>query len=444
MKSLIFFTFITLMFTACGASSSSNDNTPEVSTLTDQAIEEEVNLLAKPGVPNNPRILLPELGNTPQALPQRPQENPRVIQDETEEENTTAIQEENPRIFDDVNISKLQLGEALFHDTSLSLTRNQSCASCHNPAQAFTDTRDNGVGGAVSLGDDDVSLGLRNAPMLTYAALIPTFGQNNNGDFVGGQFWDGRANDLTEQAKGPFLNPVEMQMPDVASVIARVNENSTYIEAFETLYGAGILADEEAAFEALADAIATFQSNPNFATFDAKLDRREALTAQEQLGQTLFRQNRCVTCHSDRGNNALFTNFEYENIGVPKNASLFGLNGTDEDFVDHGLLENPNVNDNNQDGRFRTPSLRNVAVTAPYMHNGVFKELKTVVHFYNTRDVAGAINPETGLEWEASEVRRNRVGGNRVGNLGLTDAEEDAIVAFLKTLTDERFEPLIP
>lgn len=432
MKLLTFFTFSTLMFTACGASGSSNDSNLDNLMLTQQATN-EAGLLAQPSPRNNPRT-----------RPQTPQQNPRINQEMPQDDNTSLVQEDIPNLFDDVNITKQQLGEALFHDTSLSLTRNQSCASCHNPAQAFSDTRDNGVGGAVSLGDDNVTLGLRNTPMLTYAALIPTFEQNDNGDFVGGQFWDGRANDLTEQAKGPFLNPAEMQMPDVASVIARVNENSNYIDAFETLYGAGILGDEEAAFEALADAIATFQSSTSFATFDAKLDRREALTAQEQLGRDLFRQNRCVSCHSDRGNNALFTNFEYENIGVPKNTSLFGLNGTDEDFVDHGLLENPNVNDNNQDGRFRTPSLRNVAVTAPYMHNGVFKELKTVVHFYNTRDVPGAINPETGLPWEASEVRRNRVGGNRVGNLGLTDAEEDAIVAFLKTLTDERFEPLIP
>lgn len=385
MKQIIFLTLITMVFTACGGSASSDTIAADV----------------------------------------------------------TAVQEATAITSDGTVVSKSGLGEAFFHDTSLSLTRNQSCATCHTSTQAFIDNRDNGVEGAVSLGDDDVSLGIRNAPMVTYASLIPTFGQNNNGDFVGGQFWDGRAADLIEQAKGPFLNPVEMQMPDVASVIARVLENSAYIEALEALYGVGVLSDNDVAFEAIADAIATFEATDTLATFDSKLDRG-VLTAEEQQGENLFRQSRCVTCHRDRGNNPMFTNFEYENIGVPKNESLFGLNGTDDDFVDHGLQDNPNIDDDNQDGKFRIPSLRNVAVTSPYMHNGVFKNLKTVVHFYNTRDVAGAINPETGLEWVDSEVRDNRVGGNRVGNLGLSDTEEDALVAFLETLTDERFESLIP
>jgi len=87
--------------------------------------------------------------------------------------------------------------------------------------------------------------------------------------------------------------------------------------------------------------------------------------------------------------------------------------------------------------------LRNVAVTEPYMHNGVFKNLKTVVHFYNTRDVAGAINPETGLAWRTAEVDATK-NTDELGNLGLTDTEEDQLVAFLKTLTDRKFESLIP
>jgi len=340
--------------------------------------------------------------------------------------------------------TKALLGEALFSDTSLSFTRSQSCASCHNANQAFVDTRDNGVFAAVSLGDDETSLGKRNAPMVTYAAFSPAFSQDANG-FIGGQFFDGRASDLTEQAKGPFLNPVEMQMPDAASVIERVSENANYVTAFQTLYGNDVFADDDVAFEALADAIATFESSGSFATFDSKLDKvnngTETLTAQEAQGQQLFRRSRCVTCHSDRGNTALFTDFRYENIGVPKNTTVLDITG---DAIDHGLLENPAVTNTREDGKFKTPSLRNVAVTAPYMHNGKFQTLEAVVHFYNTRDVAGAINPETAAEWEASEIRANRVGGNRVGNLGLSDAQEAAIVAFLKTLTDERYENLNP
>jgi len=347
-------------------------------------------------------------------------------------------------VLSSTDTAKEALGKALFSDTSLSLTRLQSCASCHNSTQAFIDTRDSGVGGAVSIGDDGVSLGTRNAPMVTYASFSPEFTQNRNG-FVGGHFFDGRASNLTEQAKGPFLNSVEMQMPDAESVIARILENSEYVALFETLYGNDVFSDTTIAFEALANAIATFENASSFATFDSKLDNvnagTETLTTEEALGQQLFRSNRCTTCHSNRGRNALFTNFRYENIGIPKNTIVLSLIG---DQIDHGLLENSAVTDTAQDGKFKVPSLRNVAVSAPYMHNGKFQNLKTVIHFYNTRDVSGAINPESGTGWESSEISSNRIAGNRVGNLGLSDVEEDAIVAFLKTLTDARYESLIP
>ena len=341
---------------------------------------------------------------------------------------------------------KIALGGALFNDTSLSLTKTQSCASCHNPTQAFTDNRENSVHKSVSVGDDGVSLGDRNAPMVTYSAFSPAFSATRNG-FRGGQFWNGSAKNLTEQAKAPFLNPVEMQMPDAQSVVARVSENSSYIEQLQAIYGENILENEEEAFTAIANAIASFEKSSAFATFDSKFDKSRArtatLTEQERLGQQLFRQNRCVRCHHDRGREPLFTNFRYINLGIPKNSEVRVANGKDADFVDHGLLDNPNVTGNRADGRFKVPSLRNVAVTAPYMHNGKFKNLKTVVHFYNTRDVAGAINPETSLPWEASEVEANKVTRNRIGNLGLSDSEEDAIVAFLKTLTDERYESVV-
>ena len=101
------------------------------------------------------------------------------------------------------------------------------------------------------------------------------------------------------------------------------------------------------------------------------------------------------------------------------------------------------VNDPSLNGAFRVATLRNIAVTGPYMHNGVFKDLKNVVHFYNTRDVPGAINPETNATWKPSEVKET-VNHVELGNLGLTDYEEDAIVAFMKTLTDKKFEHLIP
>ena len=341
--------------------------------------------------------------------------------------------------------SKVALGEVLFNDINLSLNRTMSCATCHNPDHAFIDTRTNNLNGAVSVGADGVSLGDRNAPTISYALLSPDF--SNDGAYLGGQFFDGRASNLNEQAKGPFLNSVEMQMPNESSVVARILENPLYVEAFENLYGNTIFDDPQDVFNALADAIAIFENTTFFAPFNSKFDRvragTESFTAQEALGQQLFRQHRCVTCHDDR-NQALFTNFRYENIGIPINSDVRIANAKGLSFIDHGLLENPNVSSNNEDGKFKTPTLRNVAISAPYMHNGVFQDLKTVVHFYNTRDVSGALNPETSAPWESSEVNNNRVGGNRVGDLGLSESEEDAIVAFLLTLTDAQYEHLLP
>lgn len=331
--------------------------------------------------------------------------------------------------------TKVELGESLFHDTSLSLNRTISCATCHNPAQAFIDTRNNGVNGAVSLGDDGVSLGDRNAPMITYASFTPTFNLPN---LTGGQFWDGRAANLTEQAKGPFLNPVEMQMPDEESVIDRVRENSSYIASMEAIYGDTIFNDTNTAYNAIADAIASFESTSAFSSFDSDFDRN-SMSESAQRGLDLFRRANCIRCHDDRGN-ALFSNFQYENIGTPANTLVRSINGHG---LDHGLLENPNVSDQAEDGKFKVPGLRNVAVTGPYMHNGVFSTLKTVVHFYNTRDTGG-INPETGARWSAPEINSRNVVRNDVGNLGLSDAEENDIVSFLEALTDAKYKSLIP
>ncbi|HFU74053.1 MAG TPA: c-type cytochrome [Helicobacteraceae bacterium] len=348
-------------------------------------------------------------------------------------------------VDDTITTTKVSLGETLFNDPNLSLTRNQSCATCHNPDHAFIDDRDNGINGAVSAGDDGFSLGDRNAPMVTYALFSPNF--SNDGEFIGGQFFDGRASDLVEQAKGPFLNPVEMQMPSESAVVDRLLENDDYVTQMKTLYGETIFDDPSDAYDALADAIGTYEASSEFQTFDSKFDRVKAgqatFTAQEAQGEQLFRDMRCATCHDDRGNNPRFTNFRYENIGIPKNEDVLIANGLGTDHIDHGLLDNPNVTNNREDGKFKVSSLRNIAVTGPYMHNGVFQNLKTVIHFYNTRD-NGGINPETGNAWEPSEITANRVGGDRVGNLGLSDAQEDAIVAFLKTLTDDRYEALIP
>ena len=132
------------------------------------------------------------------------------------------------------------LGQAFFFDSSLSANRNQSCASCHDPAQAFSDSRDNGVSGAVSLGDDGSSLGDRNTPGTSYASLIPDFHKNEKDEYIGGYFLDGRAASMADQAAEPFVNPLEMALPDVAAVVERVRENAYYVEALRKHFGESI------------------------------------------------------------------------------------------------------------------------------------------------------------------------------------------------------------
>ena len=133
-------------------------------------------------------------------------------------------------------LNKIALGEALFFDVNLSKNRTQSCATCHAPDRAFIDPRGNAPGKAVSLGDDSISLGVRNAPTLTYAALTPAFHLNAQGDFLGGLFYDGRAADLGEQAAAPLINPLEMALADADMISLRVQDNPAYVTAMKNLY----------------------------------------------------------------------------------------------------------------------------------------------------------------------------------------------------------------
>lgn len=349
------------------------------------------------------------------------------------------------------------LGEALFSDTNLSKNRTQACATCHNPDFGFADPRETEAGRAVSLGDDGASLGDRNAPTAGYARFAPVFHQDEEGRFLGGQFLDGREPDLAGQAGQPPLNPIEMGMPDKASVVARLKENPRYVAAFKTFYGDNVFDDPEEAYKAMTQAIAAFEQTPVFAPFDSKYDRflrgEEKLTDQEELGRLLFFSQQftnCNLCHqlrrSPMAGDETFSNYQYHNIGIPENEAVRQLNGKAEDFVDHGLLENPAVDDAAQDGKFKVPSLRNVAVTGPYMHNGIFKDLRTAILFYNKYNSKSAkrqINPETGRPWGDPEVPGTLSEKELTHGPALDDERIDALVAFLKTLTDKRYEHLL-
>jgi cytochrome c peroxidase len=249
-----------------------------------------------------------------------------------------------------------------------------------------------------------------------------------------------------------------MAMPDKAATVARIMENKSYVVQFKTLYGNDIFEHSDRAYIAMAESIASFEKTELFAPFDSKYDRhlrgKYKMTQQEDLGMTLFFSQQftnCNLCHqlnkmpaSDK--NETFTNYEYHNIGVPINTVLRKANGKGTDFIDHGLLDNPNMTDPNQDGKFKVPTLRNVAVTAPYMHNGVFKDLKTVVLFYdkyNSKSKKRQINPETQQIWKAPEVAENISLKQLETGPALKMKRINALVAFLETLTDQRYEQLL-
>lgn len=353
-------------------------------------------------------------------------------------------------------LSLVELGRALFFDVNLSAARSQSCATCHDPAHGFVDRRDNGVGSAVSRGADERALGDRNAPSAAYAALVPPFARDRLGVYAGGLFHDGRARDLVDQAGQPILNPLEMQMPDAAAVVARVRENPSYVAALSAHFGARLFDDGQAAFAAIGTAIATFERSPALLAFDARYDRalrgELKLSEDEEQGRVLFFSTltNCTSCHlleaTPSSARETFSNYRYFNIGIPANAAVRRVNGLPHAHIDRGLRDNPLVSDDAQSGRFRVPSLRNVAVTAPYMHNGVFKDLYTAVFFYNqylVKNAHNALNPETGRPWGPPEVAATVDHDELALGQPLDDARIALIIAFLKTLTDQRLEPLL-
>ncbi|WP_323589142.1 cytochrome-c peroxidase [Aliarcobacter butzleri] len=350
------------------------------------------------------------------------------------------------------DMKKEDLGRILFFDVNLSKNRTQSCATCHNPNAGFVDDRDNGVKKMASLGDDGKSLGDRQAPTASYAKFSPTFHfDEKTKKYVGGQFWDGREATLEGQAGGPPLNPVEMGMSDKKAVVDRLKENSLYVDSFKKIFGADIFKNDDKAYEAMTIAIASFERTDEFSPFDSKYDRylkgEYDLTPLEDLGKSIFfsnNNNSCANCHVLKGEDKegeTFTNYQYHNIGTPANNELRAKNGVKA--IDEGLLANSNVSDVAQKGKHKVPTLRNVAVTGPYMHNGVFKDLKTVVEFYdkyNNKD--RNIDPETNKPWDEPEVKDN-ISLQELKANKLTDRKVEALVAFMKLLTDKKYEHLL-
>ncbi len=332
-----------------------------------------------------------------------------------------------------------ELGEALFDDPKLSEPAGQACSDCHDAKVAFVDPEFE----RVSPGVHRDRVGARNAQSAMYAQFTPPLHKDASGKMVGGLFWDGRANTLAEQAAFPLVNPLEMNNPDKAAVVAKLKKH--YGPQFRRLFGKDVFDNTDTAFARAGDALAAFQSTPQFAPFSSKYDRYLAgkvqLDESEARGLAVFEdpaKGNCASCHPSRpgpdGRPPLFTTFAYETIGLPKFAdSPFytlpkELNPDGEAFIDHGLAKT--TGDAAHDGMFRVPSLRNVAKTSPYGHNGYIHRLDEMVEL-----ISGSCLREGTCKYPAPEVPANaqRV---RTGSK-LTPHEINDIVAFLRTLSDE-------
>ncbi len=317
------------------------------------------------------------------------------------------------------------IGRRIFFDTELSEPRGQGCVSCHQPAHAFADPR------PVSPGAVPGRMGTRNAPSLMYAALIPglayeeflTRNLTEGYAWEGGLFHDGRARDLFDQVRQPFFDPREMNLPDAAALASRLRA-SAYADEFRSWVGEEVWSDDAKlnynAFRALVE----FLKEPMFRPFDSRFDdyrvgKADALNAQEKRGMKIFEEaGRCADCHFLEPTNweePLLSDFGYDNIGGPsrreKDPGLGGRTGEADEL-----------------GQFRAPSLRNVALTAPYLHNGSIATLREVVEFYNKRDV------EPG-RWGATDYPET-VNREDMGNLQLTDEEVADLTAFMESFTD--------
>jgi cytochrome c peroxidase len=385
-----------------------------------------------------------------------------------------------------------QLGKQIFFDARLSEPVGvQACGSCHAPQVGFAGFGDVPTGGAASaqgfqrgfvsgIGEGAVAgaFGRRKPPSAAYATLSPVMslvtlvvdpadialGVIEPQVFQGGLFWDGRATGLrlgstgAEQALGPFLADKEQNHTNPAQVLAKLKNNRAYIALWQAAFGTpdiNISTPQTVAdnYDKIGQAIAAYESSSEVNQFSSKYDAykagRTTLTAQEMAGLQLFIKpapggGECYDCHTQ---NRLanveppagdpFTTFNYMNDGIPANPNNPGGNAAPDPGLGAFLETSTNPTwkamASQQYGKFKTPTLRNVAKGQRFMHNGVFSSLEQVVHFYNTRDVFG--EGWNGVPWAAPEYPFN-MDFHGVGGLNLSAAQEASLVAFMKTLSD--------
>ncbi len=388
----------------------------------------------------------------------------------------------------------LLLGKRLFEDPDLSEPRGVSCASCHDARTAFRGNNHSDIA-SIAAGSRPGQFGIRKTPSILYMSYSPpfSFAQRKNDVTgaleivpVGGQFWDGHASDLQDQVSGPLLNPREMNNPSKQAVIDKVR-NGKYADLVRTVYGPGIF-DDPAVFDKLASAIASFEASARFKPFSSKFDDwlegKLLLNDKEWRGFQLFtdpNKGNCISCHdggtptsaentegfdptAGRSRNPrdwLFTDFTYDAIGTPRNADI--PDNADPSYFDLGLCRRPDLKSvapENFDieslcGAFKVPTLRNVAINGPYMHNGYFRTLRDAVRFYFTRDTSasdwypkssdGSVTKFNDLpeRYRGNVNTRQAPYDRKMGEMPrATDDEIDCIVAFLETLTDRPFATL--
>ncbi|MBN8826145.1 MULTISPECIES: cytochrome c peroxidase [unclassified Spirosoma] len=318
------------------------------------------------------------------------------------------------------------LGQALFWDPILSGNKDIACATCHHPNNAYTDGLDLSLGtNAVGLGQNrqfrspnDIPVSMRNAPTLLNVALN---GMDSNGKYdpsTAPMFWDSRTQSLENQSIGPLSTFEEMrghaysETLTLDSLVARLSKITEYQQLFQKAFGSG----QTITASTIRKAIATFERT--LVAMNSPYDRylkgeKTALNDQQLQGMFIFKDEGCAICHAG----PMFSDYKLHVLSVPDNPKR-----TSTDAGAAGTYA------------FRTPSLRNVGMTAPYMHNGTFKTLKQVLKFYDDIGEPISQNPNVTVQQLDPKIQR----------IALRDAEQDQLIAFLNALTDPSFNQFIP
>jgi cytochrome c peroxidase len=355
----------------------------------------------------------------------------------------------------------LSIADALFHEKALSASGQLACSGCH------TDETAHSTAANVALPLGGISMNqqvFRASPSILYKAATPAFSFDDDGNAVGGFDWDGRVNTLAAQASGPLLAVNEMANASVADVASKVRRLS-YFGDFAAVFNLPANASDQQVFDTLLTALQTYQQiDPDYLLFNSKFDRfldgTATLSAQEARGLATFNdpnKGNCASCHTSQvgpgGARPVFTNFKYAALGLPRNANIVA--NADSSFYDMGLcgpVRTDLSSRTNLCGQFKIPTLRNIALTAPYFHNSSITTLSDAVGFYATRDinptrwyptVNGAVQKFNDLPAALrGNVIQTRPFGLANGATPIINAQDVAdITAFLLTLTDDPDAP---